>query len=51
MRVRTREDPAELNHDEHDEHPQEEPLPGTAKGPASYSPAIEAKYGHPIAHW
>ena len=51
MRVCTREDPAELNHDEHDEHPQEEPLPGTAKGPASYSPAIEAKYGHPIAHW
>lgn len=21
------------------------------KGPASYFPAIEAKYGHPVAHW
>jgi hypothetical protein len=21
------------------------------KGPASYFPAIEQKYGHPIAHW
>ena len=21
------------------------------KGPASYFPAIEARYGHPIAHW
>ena len=21
------------------------------KGPASYFPSIEAKYGHPIAHW
>ncbi|WP_432510044.1 DUF4287 domain-containing protein [Kineococcus sp. SYSU DK001] len=23
----------------------------TVKGPASYFPSIEAKYGHPIAHW
>ncbi|HCS63226.1 MAG TPA: DUF4287 domain-containing protein [Cellvibrio sp.] len=22
-----------------------------AKGPASYFPSIEAKYGHPIEHW
>ncbi len=22
-----------------------------AKGPASYFPSIEAKYGQPIAHW
>jgi hypothetical protein len=21
------------------------------KGPASYFPSIEAKYGHPISHW
>jgi hypothetical protein len=21
------------------------------KGPASYFPSLEAKYGHPIAHW
>jgi hypothetical protein len=21
------------------------------KGPASYFPSIETKYGHPIAHW
>lgn len=21
------------------------------KGPASYFPSIEAKYGHPVAHW
>ncbi|WP_432571340.1 DUF4287 domain-containing protein [Kineococcus sp. SYSU DK005] len=26
-------------------------MPSTVKGPASYFPAIEAKYGHPIAHW
>lgn len=23
----------------------------TTKGPASYFPSIEKKYGHPIAHW
>lgn len=23
----------------------------TPKGPASYFPAIEKKYGHPISHW
>ncbi|OXE36557.1 MAG: hypothetical protein CGW95_06965 [Phenylobacterium zucineum] len=23
----------------------------TVKGPASYFPGIEKKYGHPIAHW
>lgn len=23
----------------------------TVKGPASYFPSIEAKYGHPISHW
>ena len=23
----------------------------TVKGPASYFPSIEKKYGHPIAHW
>ncbi|WP_406346165.1 DUF4287 domain-containing protein [Streptomyces sp. NBC_00648] len=23
----------------------------SANGPASYFPSIEAKYGHPIAHW
>ncbi|WP_373356416.1 DUF4287 domain-containing protein [Pseudoroseicyclus sp. CXY001] len=23
----------------------------TVKGPASYFPSIEAKYGQPIAHW
>lgn len=23
----------------------------TVKGPASYFPAIEAKYGKPVAHW
>ena len=22
-----------------------------AKGPASYFPSIEKKYGHPISHW
>ena len=21
------------------------------RGPASYFPSIEAKYGHPVAHW
>jgi hypothetical protein len=21
------------------------------KGPASYFPSIEAKYGHPVSHW
>jgi hypothetical protein len=21
------------------------------KGPASYFPSIEARYGHPVAHW
>ncbi|WP_432503423.1 DUF4287 domain-containing protein [Kineococcus arenarius] len=26
-------------------------MPRTTKGPASYFPAIEAKYGHPVAHW
>lgn len=24
---------------------------GKVKGPASYFPSIEAKYGQPIAHW
>lgn len=24
---------------------------GKVKGPASYFPSIEAKYGHPIDHW
>lgn len=24
---------------------------GKPKGPASYFPSIEAKYGHPVAHW
>ena len=23
----------------------------TVKGPASYFPSIEKKYGHPISHW
>ena len=23
----------------------------TIKGPASYFPSIEKKYGHPVAHW
>lgn len=23
----------------------------TIKGPASYFPSIEKKYGHPISHW
>ncbi len=23
----------------------------TVKGPASYFPSIEAKYGQPVAHW
>ncbi len=23
----------------------------TVKGPASYFPSIEAKYGHPVSHW
>ena len=23
----------------------------TVKGPASYFPSIEAKYGHPMQHW
>ncbi|WP_210528864.1 DUF4287 domain-containing protein [Rubellimicrobium arenae] len=26
-------------------------MTGTVKGPASYFPSIEAKYGHPVAHW
>lgn len=24
---------------------------GKVKGPASYFPSIEAKHGHPVAHW
>lgn len=27
------------------------PAEGKAKGPASYFPSIEKKYGQPIAHW
>lgn len=27
------------------------PATGPAKGPASYFPSIEKKYGQPIAHW
>jgi hypothetical protein len=23
----------------------------TVKGPASYFPSIEQKYGHPVSHW
>jgi hypothetical protein len=30
---------------------QEPTVPEPVKGPASYFPAIEAKYGHPVAHW
>lgn len=26
-------------------------MTGTVKGPASYFPAIEKKYGHPMSHW
>ena len=26
-------------------------MPDTPKGPASYFPSIEAKYGRPIAEW
>lgn len=26
-------------------------MPETPKGPASYFPSIEARYGQPIAHW
>jgi len=26
-------------------------MPEKIKGPASYFPSIEAKYGQPIAHW
>jgi hypothetical protein len=26
-------------------------VPETTKGPASYFPSIEARYGQPIAHW
>ena len=26
-------------------------MPDTVEGPASYLPAIEAKYGEPVAHW
>ncbi|NAZ88017.1 DUF4287 domain-containing protein [Kineococcus indalonis] len=26
-------------------------MPDTVKGPASYFPAIEAKYAEPVAHW
>ena len=29
----------------------DKPAPQKVKGPASYFPSIEAKYGHPIAHW
>ncbi|WP_425070230.1 DUF4287 domain-containing protein [Sagittula sp. S175] len=28
-----------------------DPKPAKAKGPASYFPSIEAKYGLPIQHW
>lgn len=27
------------------------PTPEKTKGPASYFPSIEAKYGQPIEHW
>jgi hypothetical protein len=27
------------------------PAPEKTKGPASYFPSIEAKYGQPIEHW
>lgn len=27
------------------------PAPEKTKGPASYFPSIEAKYGQPIGHW
>lgn len=27
------------------------PVAGPVKGPASYFPSIEKKYGQPIAHW
>ena len=27
------------------------PQDNQVKGPASYIPAIEKKYGHPISHW
>lgn len=27
------------------------PAQDKVKGPASYFPSIEMKYGHPIAHW
>ena len=27
------------------------PANDKVKGPASYFPSIEKKYGHPIAHW
>lgn len=27
------------------------PVPEKTKGPASYFPSIEAKYGQPIEHW
>ena len=26
-------------------------MTSTVKGPASYFPAIEARYGHPVEHW
>ncbi|RJK94872.1 DUF4287 domain-containing protein [Vallicoccus soli] len=26
-------------------------MAGSTRGPASYFPAIEARYGHPVAHW
>ncbi|WP_432493914.1 DUF4287 domain-containing protein [Kineococcus auxinigenes] len=26
-------------------------MPESTRGPASYFPSIETKYGHPIAHW
>jgi hypothetical protein len=26
-------------------------VPEPTRGPASYFPSIEARYGHPVAHW
>ncbi|GAB2833219.1 DUF4287 domain-containing protein [Actinocorallia aurea] len=26
-------------------------MDASVKGPASYFPSIEKKYGHPVAHW
>jgi hypothetical protein len=34
----------ETNHEENN-------MSTAPKGPASYFPSIEAKYGHPVAHW